>query len=756
MKLRPVAAALRGLIFQQMGAPPPQEMGPPPQQPAAEQPPPTMLYPRPTSLKPALRADIWPASASAAAATSPRHALRPVEPAATPAATGCSSTAPSGSSGNHSSRTIAMPAFCAGITPISVPKYKPKPPPPKQLPTDGTAAAGSQDTWVNDNQWAMGGSLIANAGASPTTPMGIGGRSQRLLREGKVTREQLHAEWKKRAARVMEDAKPENQMFLTKMDEIRRGGSYLSPRAWKANMLEEGSEEQQALHAAREAREAEAKARAAAEAEAKAEALASRVAESAERLRARQAKQRQVHAARHGRWVEGRLQTGLTAVLDTSDAAVRRAVQLKHAGDMLREALANEFDLRLSKVGSEGGACHGASSRGAHAVGPGAAGLPARESGSERVQRRAAARLSAERKQAESQELAAMVAVIEHGTGARGKDGRGGASAAARGAPSGASSGGDRRAGGGGGGGSGASSVFGARNGTRGGSVVSPYPPSMDSAADASYSMLLPSAPVLGHARGFPSASCAPASPPTAAQAPPISDRGVGPPMAMAADALPPRPYSRPDSRTAAAMGAAPSQLRPATASGRLTTRAPKPAMQPDAVPSPRAVPGASPRGGGAASAAGATATGFSAASRADGSFRSSGALTERSSGGGREFAAGHAEGRRPRPRTAASTARTRQAQSPLLQSLPVRGQPGKRAQPPQGGLRGGTAADSRTAPPGGAEGLAPGVSPRRGACNGSPAVAPAEVFSNASCGGSMIQHADGSLYVWPASVAAW
>ena len=72
----------------------------------------------------------------------------------------------------------------------------PRPPPKQPAPPQATAGGSSEDAWVNDNQWAMGGSLIANAGASSTRPTGVGGRSQRLLREGKLTREQLHAEWR--------------------------------------------------------------------------------------------------------------------------------------------------------------------------------------------------------------------------------------------------------------------------------------------------------------------------------------------------------------------------------------------------------------------------------------------------------------------------------------------------------------------------------------------------------------------------------
>ena len=129
-------------------------------------------YMRSTSLKPVLRSDVWPSSASAAAAaaTSPRHSAQ--EPyqfaaaAAVPAAAAPSADA--ACAGESGSTMIALPLFCTGITPISVPHPPKASPSSRRGSTDAAVHGGtpgqarpssSGGRWVEKNQWAMGGTL---------------------------------------------------------------------------------------------------------------------------------------------------------------------------------------------------------------------------------------------------------------------------------------------------------------------------------------------------------------------------------------------------------------------------------------------------------------------------------------------------------------------------------------------------------------------------------------------------------------------
>ena len=109
---------------------------------------------------------------------------------------------------------------------------------------------------------------------------------------------------------------------------------------------------------------------------------------------------------------EARLHTGLTSVLEPKDALTKRAIALRNAEDMLAEALVpfRDFDGQALPPKDR----------------PRAVASVPRESGAVRVQRRAAAKALAEQQTAASQELAAMVAVIELESGG-GKSRRSGA-----------------------------------------------------------------------------------------------------------------------------------------------------------------------------------------------------------------------------------------------------------------------------------------------------------------------------------------
>ena len=74
---------------------------------------------------------------------------------------------------------VRLPLFCAGMTPISQPTFLPLP-----KPRDRPKSVG----FAREHQ---------------TTPSRVGGRTQRLLKAGMITREQLHAEWEQRAKRTL-------------------------------------------------------------------------------------------------------------------------------------------------------------------------------------------------------------------------------------------------------------------------------------------------------------------------------------------------------------------------------------------------------------------------------------------------------------------------------------------------------------------------------------------------------------------------
>ena len=203
---------------------------------------------------------------------------------------------------------VRLPLFCAGMAPISQPTFLPLP-----KPRDRPKSVG----FAREHQ---------------TTPSRVGGRTQRLLKAGMITREQLHAEWEQRAKRTLSESRTSHHR--PKVDASRRGGS--PTRAWQSNMLEEGSAGLRAHRQSAKEREAQREAVAAAALRAKATALAQRVAESAERLARRQALRDEIQRKRHDEWVASRLQTGLTRVLSPR---TRREIAQRERSETLAQSM---------------------------------------------------------------------------------------------------------------------------------------------------------------------------------------------------------------------------------------------------------------------------------------------------------------------------------------------------------------------------------------------------------------------------------
>ena len=347
----------------------------------------------------------------------PRDAVKPALPtAARPLSARSVSNAastPSPTPVATPGKVVRLPMYCSGMTPITQPTMRPMRPvsaAPTAGPSKPSTDAAVERAWADNNAWVMGGSLIHHK--LDAAPKDAGGRTQGLLKSGKVTPQQLQAQSEKRAKLLSSGHRSQTRMHRSRKEQFRMGGSFLSPRAWQTNMLAEGSAAQLAhVQSRRDKAEADT-ARDTAEAEARAEALAQRVAESAERLAARVITGEAIRERRHEIWVESRLKSGLTKVLAPRDHLTRRAIHLAADSQTLAHALVpKDFD---------GGALP-SKSRVAKAAGSAPAAAAARRAGAgeERVRRRQEARALAEQQSAMSQELAAMVAVVEVDGGRR-------------------------------------------------------------------------------------------------------------------------------------------------------------------------------------------------------------------------------------------------------------------------------------------------------------------------------------------------
>ena len=329
---------------------------------------------------------------------------------------------------------VRLPVFCTGMTPISQPKLRPatskatsKPQQSSSISASSSAAAyRSADEWANQNAWVMGGSLVHH---SPRhSPRHAGGNTQRRLKTGKVTEEQLEKEFKQRAVSAKASRNSEHSKALSIADQKRREGSPTAGNAWQTNMLEEGTPAYDERLMSRREKAAAKEAAKQAEKEAKAEALAQRVAEVNERLAQRQEYVAQMRRKRHQKFIEQRLNTGLTAVLYPADPLTKRAIALGEANRALIDALVplNDFDAKPPPLGESPLAPQLSSSSAAASrrdnnrhhsqqssltASSATAGANGVSEGAERVRMRAEARRRKESEQAIAEELSAMVAV---------------------------------------------------------------------------------------------------------------------------------------------------------------------------------------------------------------------------------------------------------------------------------------------------------------------------------------------------------
>ena len=307
-------------------------------------------------------------------------------------------TTASSSSSAAAAKQVPLPMYCSGMSPIFQPKMQPMRPPSAAAPSPAAASEKKpHQQWAEDNAWVMGGTLIHRK--PKLAPTGAGGLTQRMLQTGELTREELGKKMEKRAQSIHHGrpSVPRQSGPSGGMGD-RRGHS------WRANMLPKGSEAQASAEEARRNKAAAAEAMETAAAEARAEALAQRVAESQERLAARQGLCAALRARRHAEWVEARLHSGLTKVLAPArDPLTRRAIHLAADNETLTHARAGAADFDgLAAPSKERQVAVVSRSRVRHG-----------NDGEERVRKRIEARALAEQQAATSQELAAMVAVVE-------------------------------------------------------------------------------------------------------------------------------------------------------------------------------------------------------------------------------------------------------------------------------------------------------------------------------------------------------
>ena len=230
------------------------------------------------------------------------------------------------------------PPIPTGARPARVTPKQPLAPAPATASAPAAAAEKHDPSWLEKNAWVMGGPCVAMAA---TSPRHAGGRTQRLLKSGEITLQELRAEWVKRTKDQDLSSPTPSRVSLHS-----RVGASITVRS---DVLEPDEWREQAAVAAREkarAKRREGETAQAMEA-AKTEALAMRVAEVQERLARRKARVELLAERRHAQWLESRLKTGLTQVLQpAADPMTRRAIELSNARHSVVDAMLpfNDFD----------------------------------------------------------------------------------------------------------------------------------------------------------------------------------------------------------------------------------------------------------------------------------------------------------------------------------------------------------------------------------------------------------------------------
>jgi len=166
----------------------------------------------------------------------------------------------------------------------------------------------------------------------------VGGRTQRLLKSGEATLDDLRKEWEDRMHAKDKEPPWEAPADIRHQERSYGAGKEIDPDEWREQQAQAAREKR--LHLERERELAQL------EDESKRKALASRVAEAQERLARRQAQARKHAERRHAEWVQARLRTGLTAVLDKSDPLTRRAIALANHRHLLADVFTPAFDGR--------------------------------------------------------------------------------------------------------------------------------------------------------------------------------------------------------------------------------------------------------------------------------------------------------------------------------------------------------------------------------------------------------------------------